>query len=794
MRSERGPRAPGPQPAELRLATLALALASAALGALAAPEPPDGRATTASTPAPAAGSAIALAAPAAAPGAAPAPAAPGLQRRPRIGLVLSGGGARGLAHVGVLKVLEELQVPVDVVTGTSMGAIVGGLYASGMRAADLERELRAVSWGEVFAARVERRQLSQRRKEEDFEVSPLIEVGIRDGELQAPRAAVSSRGLESLLRRYTLPVRGVAHFDHLPIPFRAVATDMESGAAVVLDQGDLALALRSSMSVPGVFSPTEVDGRVLGDGGLVNNVPVDVARALGAEVVIVVNIGTPLAGRETLGSAVGLTSQMINILTEQNVQRSLAALGPRDVLIAPSLGTLGSGDFEQAARFFALGEAGARGRSDKLAALALDGPGYAAWQAAHPQPPAARATLAAVRIEGTALTNPERLQAMLETQPGQPFDAARAERDTRRLAAGGDYTRADYQLLREPGGDALVFDLEDKPWGPNYLHAGLDLSTDFGGRSAFNLKLSHNRHWLTRNGTEWRNRVQIGEVPQLFSELYHPLLWTASRADDWFVAGYGGLERRQQSRYDAASGDELATYRRTLSTAGLDLGQPWGEFGEFRLGWSRQSLHVRPQLLSAALGSVSTASVSWSEDALRARVVVDQLDFAVFPQSGYRGTLEAWIGQRHGDLRGSFHRIETEGTAVRSVGPHTLALHAQLQTTEQTGAVVERYTLGGFHRLSGYQPQQLSGNHTLLLRLAWYRRLTQTPTLTRGFFVGGTLEAGNAWARRRDMALSDLRTGMSLFLGADTGIGPLYLGLTHAPRGGTGLALFIGRP
>ena len=297
----------------------------------------------------------------------------GLNDRPKIGLVLSGGGARGLAHVGVLKVLEDMQIPIDVIAGTSMGAIVGGLYASGMRAAELEVALRAVRWSEVFASRVERKLLSQRRKEEDFEISPLIELGLRDSALVAPTGAVSSRGLESLLRRFTLPVRAVADFDRLPIPFRAVATDMETGATVVLSQGDLALALRSSMSVPGLFAPTEVAQRVLGDGGLVNNLPVDVARAMGADVVIVVNIGTPLGSRDSLVSAVGLTSQMINILTEQNVQRSLATLGPADVLIAPVLGNLGSGDFEQAATLMALGEAGARGRSKRLAALAQTG-------------------------------------------------------------------------------------------------------------------------------------------------------------------------------------------------------------------------------------------------------------------------------------------------------------------------------------------------------------------------------------------------------------------------------------
>ena len=166
---------------------------------------------------------------------------PAPPERPRIGLVLSGGGARGLAHVGVLKVLEREHVPIDVIAGTSMGAIIGGLYASGMSADELERELLSVHWDNLFASRVERRELSQRRKEEDFEISPVIELGLRDGEFRTPQGAVSSRGLESLLRRYTLPVRGVQRFDELPIPFRAVATDMESGQPVILSEGDLAM-------------------------------------------------------------------------------------------------------------------------------------------------------------------------------------------------------------------------------------------------------------------------------------------------------------------------------------------------------------------------------------------------------------------------------------------------------------------------------------------------------------------------------------------------------------------------
>ncbi len=219
--------------------------------------------------------------------------------------------------------------------------------------------------------------------------------------------------------------------------------------------------------------------------------------------------------------------------------------------------------------------------------------------------PAPAPGVAAVRIEGSAVTNAERLLPLLESKVGDRFDPARAERDTGRLAAGGDYARTDYLLMpgaRPEDGDTLVFDLEDKPWGPNYLTLGLDLNTDFSGRSSFNLKMSHNSHWLTRNGTEWRNRVQLGEMPRVFTELYHPLTWTSSRANDWFLAPYASLERRRLMLYAQDSDKELATFRRTTATVGLDIGQPWGEFGELRLGWSRLTLGSRLLLLSGDAG------------------------------------------------------------------------------------------------------------------------------------------------------------------------------------------------
>ena len=724
-------------------------------------------------------------------------AAPALKARPRVGLVLSGGGARGLAHIGVLKVLERERIRVDVIAGTSMGAIIGGLYASGMSADDLERALLDVSWDSVFASRVDRQHLTQRRKEEDFEVSAALEFGMRDGELRAPQGTLSSRGLETLLRRYTLPVNKLDSFDHLPTPFRAVCTDLETGRQVVLERGDLAQAMRASMSVPGVFAPTEWAGRVLGDGGLVNNVPVDVARAMGADVLIVVNVGTPLFGREVLGSAIGVTAQMINILTSQNVQRSLAGLGSDDLLITPRLGALNAGDFDRTAEFIALGEQAAAGAREALAAFAVPAEEHAGWRLARLGLPQSAEPLAAVELRGSSLTHTDGVKPLLESAPGQRFDAQRAERDLRRLAASGDYVRVDYHLEQRGQADALVFDLEDKPWGPNYFRVGLDLSTDFAGNSGFNLKVSHNRHWLTPYGGEWRNQLRIGQSPRLYSELYQPLSLTPSGTSDRFASAYADIKQNSQTVYDIQSGQQPARLLRRTGMLGLDLGQLWGRLGEVRLGLLQENWS-----LSRELGSLGSPSLdqrqSWRESSLRMAITLDQLDYANFPQSGYRLVSEFAAGTRHGSLAqsdASFERVELQATAVKSSGPHTLNLHFRLQQASATSTVgMGRYSLGGFQQLSGYQNGEIAGNHLLFMRLGYYRRLTQPLLFTRGAFVGGTLEAGNASLQSADLRPGRLRHGASLYVGADTGLGPVYLGLAYAPKGGAGLYLFIGRP
>ncbi len=722
--------------------------------------------------------------------------------RPRVALVLSGGGARGLSHVGVLQVLEEARVPVDLVVGTSMGAIVGGLYASGMTPAELKREILAVDWGGLFERREPRQLLSQRRKGEDFELSPVLELGFRDGEFRLPTGAVSTRSLEMLLRRFTLPTRRLANFDQLPTPFRAVATDMETGKPVVMDRGDLAAALRASMSVPGVFSPLEVNGRILGDGGLVNNLPVDVARSLGAEVVIAVNIGTPLAGRETLGSVLGITAQMVNILTEQNVQASISTLSTRDLLLQPPLGKLTSGDFERGAELVKLGEDYAQSVRAALARFTTDADSFARWQAERQRAALANAAwggpVAAIRFEGVSPPRASRLAQLLDTEPGQRVDVPQIEKDLQRLSATGDYEQVDYRLAPLSGNDqeALVITLRENAWGPNYLRAGIDLNTDFQGRGDFNLRVSHNRHWLNDAGAEWRNRLQLGTAPAISSELYQPLGADGGR----FVSLSAAAQLRRIEVFNE-QGDSVAIGRRQNLELGADIGWPiglQGRLGEMRVGVLGGSYRTVPEIVSGALNpqGQTVSALSWRDIGLRAAVISDQLDFANFPSKGYRLDAELSAGQRRtgGDTR-SFARLEGNANLVTSWGAHTLNTALRFaQATQIPAGAIDEYSLGGFQQLSGYRTGQVAGNYLLFGRATYYRRLPYSFGFARGLFAGGSIEAGNAWLDRRNISLGDLRAGASLFVGADTGFGPLYLSIVSAPRGYTGLYLFLGRP
>ena len=705
--------------------------------------------------------------------------------RPRVCLVLSGGGARGAAHIGVLKVLEELRVPIDCIAGTSMGSLVGGAYATGMTVAEMQALIGGVSMQALMSEKPPRQDQAIRRKLDDRSILAGLELGLSDDfDLTLPKGIISGVGLETILRRLS-KVQGYRKFDELPVPFRAVATDLVTGKAVVFAEGELPSVMRASMSIPGAIAPAEVSGQLLVDGMLVDNLPVDVARAMGAEVVIAVNLGTPLAKRDEIRSLIGVTSQMVSILTEQNVQASLALLRPSDVLIEPALGDFSATDFDHLAKTVPIGEAAARQAAPKLAALAVSGESYAAWheRLAH-VPPADTLPVAEIRFGPLHRVNADVVAAMLDTKPNAPIDLDTLDRDMRRLFGTGDFEHVNYRILEEAGRRVLDIDAVEKSWGPNYLRFGLGLGSDFRGNAYFNLAASYRRTWLNRLGAEWRTDVQMGRTTLLATEFYQPL----DTRRYFFVAPRLELERRA---YDLFQGsDRIARYSLRTEQVALDIGTELTKYGEARVGVLAGSVGARLDTGPPALAPPP----SRREGAATLRVVYDQLDSANFPRSGTAASANVFSSMKALGAEDAYTKWDADWTSARSFGRHTL--HAAVKAGGALSGSLPRYDLlqwGGLLQQSGYPTGALLGERLTFGRLVYTYKLKEQ-RFFEGLYLGASVEAGRMDKPLVPGSPTGTLKSLAVFFGVDSPLGPVYLGYGRAADGNRSAYLYLGRP
>jgi NTE family protein len=726
----------------------------------------------------------------------PAVAAAPAKPRPKIGLVLSGGGARGLTHVGVLKVLHEMRIPIDYIAATSMGAIVGGFYASGMTPDDMQRHLSSVSWPTILSDSPPRRDVGFRRKEEESAFPLGFEMGYRDGQVLWFKGALSGSNLELFLHELTRNADSIDDFDKLPIPFRAISTNMVTGQAVVFDRGRLFQAMRASMSVPGMFSPVELDGRILGDGGLVNNLPIDVVRAMGADIVIAVNIGTPLMSRDQLQSVVGYASQMINILTEQNVRAQLAQLRPGDILISPDLGNLTFIDFAAAPKFVQLGIQAAEAMRPQLAALAETSPEFAQFEKRFIVPPQPLPEkLDFVTVEGTRFANPEVLEEQMKTQPDEPFSIKVLESDLARMYGRGDLEQIDYQLVTVGRQQGLIVNVTEKSWGPNFLRFGLSLNTDLQGDTFFNLMAGHKRVWVNSYGAEWTNEIILGSTRRYATEFYQPL----TLSNFVFASAYGLVERSPQYFFDGET--RIAEYDVLNETAGFDLGMPFGTSGEFRVGYKWWHQRGDPAIADKFTDLYQT--IKTTETGVRLLFRWDTLDNPYFPSNGLRVNADGFFGNRSTTYGGEpFYDGESSRAGIYANIAHPLWKNGFVNVAVRAGGItrssekadpISDFNLGGFLNLSGLRTDQLSNNYLGFARAVYYHQIGNLPLLGRGVYVGGSIEAGNVWGDRDDVSWRSMRTAGSVFVAADTWIGPFYFAWGRASGGQTSFYIFLGR-
>lgn len=700
--------------------------------------------------------------------------------RPRVGLALSGGGARGFSHVGVLRALEKMRIPVDCIAGTSAGSAVGAAYALGLSPDEIEAHLRSVDWDQdIFNDQPPRADIPYRAKERVGGAPIGVTLGVDKSGLKTATGIFAGQKVELFLHRMLGFSAELDSFDRLPIPFRAVTTDIANGEMVVASQGSLVHSVRASMAVPSAFAPVKVGGRLLVDGGLTQNLPIDAVRKACADVVIAVNIGSPLLRPDELGSVFSVALQIVSILMERNVTESLASLQPTDVLITPELNDISAVDFSNGVNGIPAGESATLASARQLQHLSLSESAYRSWQTKRGRSKLSLPDVSGVRVAATRFVNPDYFslddQASLKS-PG-PLNVQGLERKILNWTASGDFTDIAYSIRPDQGLYTLWIEPKEKPWGPNFLQLGIAGAVDSHSQTDFSVTGVLRQSWQNAAGAEWITKGVFGKKRQLESFWFQPL----------GVGSAGYVESRINllSEPRRVFWNDRAIGEFTSDKAELEIGVGLQDKrGKMHLGILSGQFRRSP-----VSGFTDIQPVKARSTGIRAQAIYDQLDDLDFPRSGQAFKFEGFASAR-------YRRVDIDWLAARSWGGHTVRARALWSRVSNDGAETLDYiSSGGLMRLSGYQSGQFLSRGLALGSLTYYRRIVNLPQpFGTGVFAGAAVEFGRLDSPLGHPATTMNKGSLALFVGASTSLGPVYLGYGQGQRGARNIYLFLGRP
>jgi NTE family protein len=702
--------------------------------------------------------------------------------RPKIGLVLGGGGARGGAHIGVLRVLEQYRIPVDYIAGTSAGAIIAGLYASGYTVDEIEGAVRQMDWRDIFEDQTRRRERSFRRKRDDDLFLVKHKAGFSGGELKFPPGVVDGQKIDLLLKRFTLPVVTVRDFDNLVIPYRAVAANLATGGVVVLGSGDLALAIRASISIPVVFAPREIDDVLLVDGGISNNLPVDVVREMGADIVIACDIGTPLDKREQLQSVLTVAGQLVIIMTRRNTDSQIDSLKDRDVYIRPDLGDITTGSFERMAEAIPLGVAGAEAVRENLRKLSLSEQDYEVCARPGGQLSAPRPIVDDVRVVNRSRLSEGVILSKMDVEKGRTLDVDQIEKNIGRIYGLGLFESVYYDINEESGQNVLTVSARENSWGPNYLQFGVVVYEDYEGPN-FNVAAAYTRTAVNRLNGEWRTWIQIGKEPGIFTEFHQPLDRGLRKFGE--VQLFAGDEAWNVFDGDGNKVSELGIRRYGVDLA---LGRELGTWGEFRAGVLREQGTIDVQV-----GDPGLPDSDFDTGELYFQFYTDELDDVRFPAEGglLRIRVTAGLEELGSDV--PYEQGGVKGAFAYSIGRNTGLFSGLFGTTRDNDAPVQNlYRLGGFTRLSGLERNELNGQNAAMISAVFYRLVRRSSVVP--VYTGLSVEYGDVFRDRDEIKWEDGIAAGSGFLGLETPVGPIFLAYGFAEGGRHNFYLILGQP
>lgn len=703
--------------------------------------------------------------------------------RPVIGLALSGGGALGLAEIGVLQWMEEHHIPVDRIAGTSMGSIVAAMYATGMSPAEIEDFALKIDWDEAFLPEPTYTQLSYRRKQDRRQFQIRASLGLKHG-LNGPNGFNAGQGVGLLLDQIALPVSEVSNFDQFPIPFRCVATDMISGEAVVLRDGQLAQAVRASMAIPGEFTPVEINGRVLADGGLVQNIPVETVQGMGADKVIAVELRLPPGDTAQLNTITGVLSRAIDVMITQNEKRSLALA---QATVSVNMAGFSISDYSRVHDLIQLGYNTASAQAGAILPYAIanddEWQQYLSARAARKQQPLK--TVEAIEVTGTDANTSQRIEHRLSSNLGKPVNLPKLETQLTRIAGEGQFDRLGYEGFTQNGVPALRITAHEKSYGPPFVD--LAVNVDGSGVAAFDFSAGARVTFMdfADRGGEWRSDLLLGSSNLAATEFYQPI--AGSR---FFVAPYAFVSKYARNSF--AGQTRIAIFGDERAGGGFDIGYNSGRRSEFRVGYELFNGKLDP-----LVGSAGLPIISGSTGEVRARYVWDGQDNPSVPSNGTRvvATL-SHVLQSPGVIHPIGQLEVRTSTFIPLSSATSLFLLAAGGTTYRgNSGPFQVFALGGPFRLGAYLPQEFLGNHYAYSALGFRRGLYRLPQFVgREVYWGGWYEAGTAFGKTLSLPGPVVVRGtFNLGLIADTIVGPITLAGSVSPTGQSRVNFSIGR-
>lgn len=714
--------------------------------------------------------------------------------RLKIGVVLSGGGAKGAAHVGVLKILEEHNIPVDYIAGTSIGAYVAGMYSLGYSASEVEAILMGVDWDSGYSDTIPRNILSYRDKQLRDRYNIPLNIGYNEGQVRAPSGLLRGQTMSQLLRQSTDLVQQFGDFDDLAIPYRAVATDLETSLPVVISHGSMVKAMQASATVPGALQPAQIDGKLLVDGGIANNMPVDVVKAMGADIIIAVDIGSPLVKKDKLDSTIAVLDQLSNFLTNASTEKQKLLLTDKDVLIRPAIDALSTTDFTIMPLALTLGKEAANGQLDKLSSMSVSPEEYAAYVEA--KKAKGKLLMADVRhsVNEIVFDNQSKVSLNLLTEtlnikPGQAVSKGELNEALKRIYSLNKFERVDAEFVEGEDGRVLTVTTKAKSWGPNYFQLGFNWEDDFNSESAISFDMAYTMTDLTFNGGEWRNEIKLGMEKLFATEFYQPL----DRDQQFFSRARYQYDTRNWDLYD--NNNRLLTFDKKTHTIELGIGYNYTSQGTIELGLVAE----RGAIINDAWLS---RDLDFSSYGAYFRFGYDSLDSISFPTSGNRVTLNVYVRNEDfddiiDDNQNQYSvQIEADWKGALSVGNHAFVGKASISTNDNDGMnTLHLSELGGFLNLSGYHKDSLTGAHKVFGAFVYQYDLGRDALGMTDYplYLGWSLEAGNVWDERSEVTLTDLIYASSLYIGTDTSMGPAALGFGITDLGDKSFYLFVGK-